>query len=247
MGGNVKNYNYWVDWISDKSQSFLRNVIAQIAGIPSGVKISQESITWGIFSHSLNTADRVILLLSVALSKFDDSILLEKWIIDMPKGSDIFVIRTKEWGDLFHEYVITPKIFCLHLAYHEIRGKLFERNTPLFRMLLICICLELWRLRVPSEIILWDDGLSDIDWGWLVASMTNNFSHNTTLNFSMAGYWNVIERLRAIFKANATKRVPENKVILELYRQIWIVIFVDTPNLVASSVSSIITANHWEK
>ncbi len=140
------------------------------------IRISPDDVIFEAFdADEMNTVRKTLTLLVVAISNFDDSKLLDRWIVELPNDWYLSWVSHEKGGDLFKEFPYTAKSFCLTRAYRILSDKLTERNTPLFRILFIFICLELWRNRVPPEFVAWPIW-QEVHWWDVIYELTGKLS-----------------------------------------------------------------------
>lgn len=173
------------------------------------ISISPEGINYSAFEEDeMNTVRKVLTLLVVAVSEYDDTYLLEKNIVTLPEDCVATWVDSNKWWDLFKEIPLTAKSYCLYRAYHLLSDKLSQRNTSLFRVLYICTCLELWRQKVSPEMIVWPIG-HDVHWWSLILRLTGNFSRNSLLDFNYQGFGNFVYFLLCEVKKLSQEDIPE--------------------------------------
>lgn len=102
----------------------------------------------------MNTVRQVLTILTVSVSNYGPSELRERGVIEMPEEAPIMKkVATIDGGDLFNTFALNSKQYYLFLAYHMLTHKLSQRDTYLFRLLYILTCLELWREKIPGELV----------------------------------------------------------------------------------------------
>jgi hypothetical protein len=184
------------------------------------ISVSECWVNYSAFEEDeLNSIQKVLILLVIAVSNYDQNLLIEHWVVDVPQNMLFSWISQAEWGDLFEEIPITSKIYCLHKAYHLLTKKLSIRNTPLFRLLYICTCLELWRQKISPEMIAWPMG-KDVHWGDLIIQVTGNFSWSACSKYENQGFWWFIGHLKNAVEQVSKSEVPEN-ILRHFYSTHW--------------------------
>jgi hypothetical protein len=174
------------------------------------ISISPENISYSAFEQDeMNTVRKALTLLVVAVSEYHDVELLEKNIVTLPEDFVATWVDQYRWWDLFNELPLTAKSYCLYRAYHLLTDKLSQRNTPLFRVLYICTCLELWRQHIIPEIVVWPIG-RDVHWWSLILQLTGNFSQRSQEKFSFQGFGNFIDILKREVEKISQSEKPEN-------------------------------------
>ena len=185
------------------------------------ILISSDTVNFSIYEEDeMNTVRKVLLLLVVGVSNYSNEALAEKRVVLLPEESYISWLEQSEWWDLFGDFPITTKVYCLQLAYNILTKKLPKRNTPLFRILYICTCLELWRLDVPPEVIVWP-AWKDVHWWNVILNLTGNFSQKSSEKFTHAGFGSFIEFLKKEVENISVNEIPEN-ILRHFYEQNWI-------------------------
>lgn len=206
-----KNYNERTLWnLADDAIAHLTLQMGVSGYSWDTIHIANNNVSFSVFeADEMNTVRKVILLLIVAVSDYDDEKLIEKWVVELPNDSYVTGVSKKDWGDLFEEFPITAKAYCLDLAYNLLARKLSDRNTALFRVLFICTCLELWRMQIPPEIIVWP-AWKDVHWWNVILNLTGNFSNNAQKNLSINGFGGFIDFLKIEVDKISTQEIPRN-------------------------------------
>lgn len=190
--------------------SLLVSSVSHLLPICHKIHISKDEIAFDAFElDELNSVQRVLILLTIAVSPYDDSLLQEKWIVDIPEDMFFEDIEQNEWWDLFQQVVISAKGYCLFRAYHILVEKMAKRNTPLFRLLYICTCLELWRQKISPEIVAWPIW-KWVHWWDLIVQLTNSFSKNAYIKFAAGGYGWFLDYLKVAVNEVSDAEVPDN-------------------------------------
>lgn len=190
--------------------SLLVSSISHLVPICHKIKISKNEITFDAFeANELNSVQQVLILLTIAVSPYDDILLQERWIVDIPDDMFFEDIEQNQWWDLFQQVVISAKGYCLFQAYHILAEKIAKRNTPLFRLLYICTCLELWRQKISPEIVAWPIW-KWVHWWDLIVQLTNSFSKNTCTKFATGWYGWFLDYLKVAMTQVSDAEVPDN-------------------------------------
>lgn len=184
------HYTEWQLWIF--TDDVKAHLALQIFGCDTDnkkkIKITPIEVVYDSFEEDeMNTVRQVLTLIVVAISQYSDELLIEKWVVKLPENPIINNIHKSEWWDLFEQFPVNAKIYSLYRAYHLLTNKLSDRDTPLFRVLYICTCLELWRMQVPPEVIAWPIG-KGVHWWDLIIQLSKRFSQNKELTFTENGY-----------------------------------------------------------
>jgi len=206
-----KNYREETLWfLTDDIASNLALQMWTSWFIGDKIAISPESISFEAFEEDeMNTVRKTLLLLVVAVSNYQDDALIEKWVVTLPDDSYVDGLSYEKGGDIFEHFPFTAKLYCLYRAYHLLTKKLHQRNTPLFRILYICICLELWRTKVPPEVIVWPIWW-DVHWWSVIVSLTWNFSEQSRRNLIDGWFWSFVDFLKKEVERISDAEIPGN-------------------------------------
>lgn len=185
------------------------------------ISISPESISFEAFEEDeMNTVRKVLLLLVVSVSNYEDDALIEKWVVILPEEAYTGWLSQAKGGDMFGNFPFTAKVYCLYRAYHLLTKKLHQRNTPLFRILYMCICMELWRIKVPPEVIVWPIW-GDVHWWSVIVALTWNFSEHSRMSLSESWFWGFIDFLKKEVATISDAEIPSN-ILEHFYSTHWI-------------------------
>ncbi len=186
----------------------------------SKISVSEDNINFSAFEKDeLNTVQKTLILLVIANSEYDEYLLEDVGIVNLPQKS-VYKLSDENDGDLFWEYIFTTKTYCLHRWYHLLASKLSQRDTPLFRILLICICLGFWQKNVPSEAILWPNK-EKINWWELIVNICDDFSMEKMTLFEEHGFWGIIWELKKNFEWKRIEELPKD-IMDTFYTQVGI-------------------------
>jgi len=217
------HYREWQLWI------FARDVQAHLAlqifwcnsWNKNKIKITPDEVSFDSFEKDeMNTVRQVLTLIVVAISQYSDEVLLDKKVVELPDNPIVNNIHKSEWWDLFEQFPINAKIYCLYRAYHLLTNKLSDRNTPLFRILYICTCLELWRMQVPPEVIAWPIW-KNVHWWDLIIQLSKRFSDGKMFDFTENGYVWFTRFLQEEIENISQTEIPRN-VMNHFYAKNWV-------------------------
>jgi hypothetical protein len=183
----------------------------------NGYKISVDpnDVVFDVFEpDEMNTVRKILTLLVVATSEFLDDDLLEKWVVELPEERYLNWVDFSRWWDLFEQVPYTAKSFCLTQAYQLLSNKLSQRNTPLFRILFICTCIELWRTKVPPELLLWPAWM-EVHWWNVIYELTWRLSPRSLQNLSESWFPNFISVLKSSINTVSDDEVMNRKLTSE--------------------------------
>jgi hypothetical protein len=126
------------------------------------ISISEKGVEFDSFSaEDMNSVRTALVLLEMAESIFSlqvqpaNTTAFEE-MIKIPNGYSLSYDNPLH-GDLFGSSPISRWIYCLSKAFHILKWKLEERQTPLFHLLFLKTCLLFEREWVPSGFILWKE------------------------------------------------------------------------------------------
>jgi hypothetical protein len=185
------------------------------------IRISDDWVEYDAFEKDeMNTVRQVLTLLVVAVSKYEDEWLQRNWVVELPKNSVVWWVSQEDGWDLFEQFPFNAKTYSLFKAYHILTNKLLYRNTPLFQVLYICTCLELWRLGVAPEIVVWPIG-RDVHWGDLILQMMWDITSGWDDFFKMNWFiWFTDSIINEIDRISESE-IPDN-ILRNLYEKEWV-------------------------
>jgi hypothetical protein len=170
--------------------------VSEYMPIINKILINKDGVFYDAFEKDeLNSVQKVLILLAVAVSPYEDSLLEEKWVVNIPEDMLFEDIDPNIWWDLFEQVTISAKWYSLYCSYHILVEKLSSRNTPLFRLLYMCTCLELWRQRISPEMVAWPLW-QWVHWWDLIYRMTGWFSKNAYLKFATGWFGGFLDYLK---------------------------------------------------
>ncbi len=96
--------------------SLLVSSISHLVPICHKIKISKNEITFDAFeANELNSVQQVLILLTIAVSPYDDILLQERWIVDIPDDMFFEDIEQNQWWDLFPPLGSKPRLLSSRL------------------------------------------------------------------------------------------------------------------------------------